>query len=162
MVGHFLYPFSFPLILHAGGVPMASDLTTTVLSKIIPAAAEKAAREGLTAGTFPVDFTVTVKGEVSVRPDTEKVPTVSIPIKEVLGLFIQRSGALREANISLLSSCISDALAAKGGDGGAKGALAGEFDAAFGDTVAAFLATLPKTKVKGAVDMKAVMVTITE
>jgi hypothetical protein len=141
---------------------MASDLSVLVLSKVVNSAAEKAAREGLSAGVYPVDFTVTVKGEVSVRPDTEKVPTVSIPIKETLALFIARSGALRDANIALLSECIADALAAKGGEGGAKGALTGEFDAAFGEVVSNFLATLPKTKVKGAVDCKALAVTITE
>jgi hypothetical protein len=139
---------------------MASDLSVTVLSKVIPAAAEKAAREGLTAGTFDVDFTVHVKGPVTIRPDTDKTPTVSIPLKEVLALFIQRSGALRDANIALLSECIGDALAAKGGK--ATGALSGEFDAHFGKVVTAFLSTLPRTPVKGAVDCKALEVTITE
>ena len=141
---------------------MASDLSVTVLSKIVPAAAEKAARDALTPGKFDVDFTVHVKGPVVIRQDTEKTPTVSIPLKEVLGLFIQRSGALRDANIALLRDCISDALAAKGGDGGAKGALIGEFDEAFGKVVADFLSTLPKTPVKGAVDVKNISVTITE
>ena len=141
---------------------MASDLSVTVLSKVIPAAAEKAAREGLTAGTFDVDFTVHVKGPVTIRPDTDKTPTVSIPLKEVLALFIARSGALRDANIAILSECITEALAAKGGDGGAKGALVGEFDAVFGQVVTDFLSTLPKTKVKGAVEMKGLAVNITE
>ncbi len=141
---------------------MPSDLTVTVLSKIVNSAAEKAARDTLTAGTFPVDFTASVKGSVVVRADTEKVPTVSIPVKEVLALFIQRSGALRDQNISLMASCISDALNAKGGKGGATGSLVGEFDAVFGDTVAAFLSTLPKTRVKGAVETKGLVINITE
>ena len=141
---------------------MANDLTMTVLSKLVNARAATEARDGVTAGEFPVDFTVTVKGIVAVKEDTVKVPTVSIPIKETIGLFIARSGAMREANIRLLAECIGDALAAKGGKGGATGSLAGEFDAAFGDVVASFLAGLPKTRVKGIVDVKGVTFTVTE
>jgi hypothetical protein len=141
---------------------MANDLTMTVLSKVVPARKASVHRDGVTAGSFPVDFTVHVSGMVNVKEDTEKVPTVSIPVKEVLGLFISRSGALRDANIALMKECISDALAAKGGKGGAKGSLEAEFDAAFGQVVAGFLSTLPKTKVRGEVDMDGVTVTVTE
>jgi len=141
---------------------MANDLTMTVLSKLVNARAATEARDGVTAGEFPVDFTVTVKGIVAVKEDTVKVPTVSIPIKEVLALFVARSGAMRASNIRLLAECISDALAAKGGKGGATGSLAGEFDAHFGETVQAFLAGLPKTAVKGVVDVKGVTVKVTE
>ena len=139
-----------------------NDLTTTVISKLVNARAASEAREGVSAGEFPVDFTVKVTGMVTVKEDTEKVPTVSLPIKEVLALFIARSGAMRAANIRLLTECISDALAAKGGKGGATGSLVGEFDAAFGETVTTFLAGLPKTAVKGIVDVKGVTFTVTE
>lgn len=141
---------------------MANDLTMTVLSKVIPSRKASEHRDGVTAGEYPVDFTVTVRGTVNVKEDTEKVPTVSIPIKETIALFLARSGALRESNIALLRECISDALSAKGGKGGAKGALTAEFDAAFGEVVTAFLATLPKTKVRGEVEMDNVTVTVTE
>ena len=141
---------------------MANDLTLTVLSKVIPSRKASAARDGVAAGEFPVDFTVSVKGIVTVEEDGEKKPTVSIPVKEVLALFIARSGATRDANIALLTSCISDALAAKGGKGGAKGALEAEFDATFGKVVEQFLSTLPKTRVRGDVVMDGVTVTVTE
>ena len=141
---------------------MSNDLTTTVLSKLVAARSASEARDGLAAGEYPVDFTVSVSGMVTVKEDTMKVPTVSIPIKETIGLFIARSGAMREANIRLLAECIGDALAAKGGKGGATGSLAGEFDAAFGEVVTAFLAGLPKTTVKGVVDIKGLTVKVTE
>jgi len=138
------------------------DLTTTVLSKLVAARAASEARDGVSAGEYPVDFSITVTGVVTVKEDTVKVSTVSIPIKETLALFIARSGAMREGNIRLLAECIGDALAAKGGKGGATGALAGEFDSHFGEVVTAFLAGLPKTAVKGVVDMKGVTVKVTE
>jgi len=141
---------------------MANDLTTTVLSKLIPARAASEARDCVAPGEYPVDFTVTVKGVVTVKEDTVKVPTVSIPIKEVLALFVARSGAMRAANIRLLAECIGDALSAKGGKGGATGSLSSEFDAHFGEVVASFLAGLPKTNVKGIVDVKGVAFTVTE
>ena len=141
---------------------MASDLVTTVISKLVSAKEASAARDGVGAGTFPVSFTLTVEGTVTVRKDTEKIPTVSVPLKEVIALFLARSGATREAAIALLRECITDVLASKGGKGGAKGALEAEYDAAFGDLAEALLATLPKTRVRGAVDLDDVIVTVTE
>lgn len=140
---------------------MANDLTMTVLSKVIPSRKASEFRDGVTAGSFPVDFTVSVKGTVVVEEDSEKVSTVSIPVKEVLALFIARSGALRDSNIAILRDCITDALNNKGSKG-AKGALVKEFDAAFGEVVTDFLATLPKTRVRGDVVMDGVTVTVTE
>jgi len=139
------------------------NLVTTVITKIIKGSAAEAARDALSAGTFPVDFVLKVTGEVTIRPDTVKVPTVSIPLKEVIALFLARSGALRENNIALLSECIGDALRAKaGGEGGATGALTSEFDETFGEVVNNFLATLPKTKVRGVVDVKGLSVEVTD
>jgi hypothetical protein len=159
--GDNLIPFYPLVILTAGGKHMANDLTMTVLSKVIPSRKASAHRDGVTAGEYPVDFTVRVSGLVNVKEDTEKVPTVSIPVKEVLGLFISRSGALRDANIALMKECITDALNNKGTKG-AQGALTAEFDAAFGQVVAGFLSTLPKTKVRGEVEMDGLTVTVTE
>ncbi len=139
---------------------MANDLTLTVLSKVIPARAASEYRDGVTSGEYPVDFTVTVKGTVKVEEDGDKVSTCSIPVKEVLALFVARSGALRDSNIEILKTCITDALNAKGGK--AQGALKKEFDANFGEVVENFLSTLPRTKVRGDVVMDGVTVTVTE
>ena len=43
-----------------------NDLTTTVISKLIAARSASEARENIAAGLYPVDFTVTVKGVVTV------------------------------------------------------------------------------------------------
>ena len=139
---------------------MPTDLTMTVLSKVVPARKASEARDGISAGQYPVDFTVKVSGMVVVEEDGNKTPTCSIPVKEVLAMFIARSGALREKNIELLAACISDALEAKGGK--AQGALKKEFDAVFGEIVDNFLSTLPRTKVRGDVVMDGVTLTITE
>jgi hypothetical protein len=139
---------------------MASDLSLTVLSKVIPARVASEHRDGVSAGEYPVDFTVTVKGTVKVEEDGDKTSTCSIPVKEVLALFIARSGALKNSNIEILKTCITDALNAKGGR--AQGALKKEFDAAFGEVVEDFLSTLPRTKVRGDVVMDGVTVTVTE
>ena len=142
---------------------MPTDLTMTVLSKIVPVRAASDFREGCTVGEFPVDFTVKVKGVVNIKEDAKpKTPTTSIPVKEVLGMFIARSGALREKNIEILTECLTEILTAKGGKGGAKGSISPEFDKVWADTVEAFLATLPKTRVRGEVEMDGVTVEITE
>jgi len=142
---------------------MASDLTLTVLSKVIPARAASEHRDGVSPGAYPVDFTVRVSGTVNVKDDaTPKTPTTSIPVKEVLGMFIARSGAHREANIKVLRECLTEMLTSKGGKGGAKGSISPEFDAAWSDTVGAFLETLPKTRVRGEVEMDNVTVEIIE
>jgi hypothetical protein len=139
---------------------MENDLTLTVLSKIIPARKASEYRDGVSAGEYPVDFTVSIKGIVTVEEDGYKTPTCSIPVKEVLALFIARSGALRDKNIEILKDCITDALNAKGGK--AQGALKKEFDAAFGEVVEDFLSNLPKTRVRGDVVTEGVTVRVTE
>ena len=142
---------------------MASDLTLTVLSKLVPARKASDYRDGVDVGAYPVDFTVKVRGTVNVKDDaTPKVPTTSIPVKEVLGMFIARSGAHREANIKIMRECLTEMLTSKGGKGGAKGSISPEFDSVWSDTVGAFLETLPKTRVRGEVEMDNVTVEVVE
>lgn len=106
-------------------------------------------------GVYQVDETITVhvNGVLTVLTDTEKTPTVSIPVKEVLALFIARSGATREASLNLLRECLTDAL--KGGVKG-EGAVdaAASVDAEFKAAVADLTASLPKTPVRGAIKWK--------
>lgn len=143
---------------------MASDLTLTVLSKVVPSRKASEYRDGVSAGEYPVDFTVKVRGTVNVKEDaTPKTPTASIPVKEVLGMFIARSGAHRDANIKILRECLTEMLNSnKDKKGGAKGSISPEFDSVWADTVEAFLSTLPKTRVRGEVEMDGVTVEITE
>jgi hypothetical protein len=113
----------------------------------------KADRDAVAAGSYAVDVTVRVRGTVDVAADTAKTPTVSIPVKEVLALFIARSGATREASLKLLRECLTDALS-KGVEGAGAVDAAADIDAAFKAEVAALTASLPKTPVKGAVKAK--------
>ena len=98
---------------------------TIALNNLVATAAAKAAREALEVGTHQVDITVRVTGSLNVAKDTEKTPTVSIPVKEVLALFVARSGCTREASLKLLRECLTDALA-EGTKG--EGAIAGAVD----------------------------------
>ena len=131
---------------------------TIALNSLIETKVAKAAREGLEVGTHQVDVTVRVTGSLTVAEDTEKTPTVSIPVKEVLALFVARSGCTREASLKLLRECLTDALAeGTKGEGAIDGAV--DIDAEFKAMVSTLTASLPKTPVKGAVKAK---LTVTE
>jgi hypothetical protein len=101
-------------------------VTTIALTKAIPKKEADAARTALTPGKYPVDFVARITGTMSVGAHTEKTATVSIPLKEVLALFIARSGITRESSIKLLSECLTDAL--KGDNTKATGAVAAASD----------------------------------
>jgi len=139
----------------------SADLTTldaatlTALSKTFADAA-KDARDNLAVGKVAVNATVTiaVSGEVVVGADTEKTPTASIPVKEVLALFIARSGCTREAGIRLLRECLTDALT-HGVEGAGVINAAADIDAEFKAEVSRLTASLPKTPVRGSVKVKA-------
>jgi len=133
-------------------------IDTIALNNAVETKVAKEAREALEVGKHSVDFMVRVTGTINVAEDTEKTPTVSIPLKEVLALFIARSGCTREASIALLRECMTDAL-----KDGVKGVgavdAAADIDEAFKAEVAALTASLPKTPVKGKVTTK---LTVTE
>ena len=131
-------------------MPTLNDLTTLALSRAVSAKADKLAREGVAPGHYDLDLTVRVTGTLEVLEDTEKTPTVSIPMKEVLALFVARSGCTREHSLNLLRECMADALR-DGVKGEGAVAAAADIDAQYKASVAEMLATLPKTPVKGAV-----------
>jgi len=128
-----------------------SQVETVALGKITSTAGLSAARDGLSAGVHFVDVVVRVSGTLTVAEDTDKVPTVSIPLKEVLALFVARSGCTRAASLALLAECMTEALAGGGVSGVGAVEAAADIDAAFKASVGALLAALPRTKVRGAV-----------
>jgi hypothetical protein len=136
------------------------SITLTALSKIVADMA-KDARDTVTAGSYRVNTTVTINvtGEVKVSEDTEKTPTCSIPVKEVLALFIARAGFTREHSIELLRSCLTDALN-EGVEGVGAVDAAADIDVAFKQAVSDLTASLPKTPVKGKVVVKAALTEI--
>ena len=125
-------------------------LTALALSRAVNKKADDLAREGVVAGTYDVDMTVRLVGTIEVLEDTDKKPTVSIPMKEVLALFVARSGCTREASVKLLRECMTDAL--KHGVTG-QGAIDAAADIAkeHKAIVNEMLETLPRTFVAGAV-----------
>ena len=124
------------------------------LHKEIAKAAE-GARECLEDGTtYAVNetFTCTVTGEVKVsETPAPKIPTVSIPFKEVLTLFVARSGFTREHTLALLTECLTDAMSA------GKSAIGSvpEVDEAFALVTAEFLKGLPPRQDKAITKVKA-------
>ena len=128
-----------------------NNATIIALAKVVGAKESAAARNGLGIGRHEVDFTVRVRGSMVVGADTNKIPTVSIPMKETLALFIRYCGITREAAMAILERAMNDAL--EQGPQGA-GAIAealpmiAEIEASI---VNPLLARLPKTPVKGAV-----------
>lgn len=104
-------------------------------------------------GKHEVDFTVRIQGGVSILDDTERTPTVSIPMKEVLAIFIQRSGVTRAASVKLLKEAMTEALKKDVKGAGAIDAAV-DIDQASKDIVEEVAASLPKTPVKGRVTCK--------
>lgn len=90
---------------------------SVALSKIN---ADVNARETLLPGTYNVDTMVHVKGTIKVGEDYLTRPTVSIPLKETLALFIAYSGVTGPHAIAALRLAMQHAIAE---DGTGKGEL---------------------------------------
>jgi len=102
---------------------MDTNLQTVALAKLVGEKTKTfiAARAALTEGTHNVDCTIRVTGTLHVGTDYDTAPTVSIPLKETMALFIAYSGITREHAINVLTRAMTDAIAA---NGKGKGALA--------------------------------------
>jgi hypothetical protein len=125
-------------------------LTALALSRAVNAKADAVAREGVTEGHYDIDMTVRLVGTIEVLADTDKKPTVSIPMKEVLALFVARSGCTREASVKLLRECMTEALL-HGVKGEGAVAAAADIAAEHKKVVNEMLEGLPRTFVAGAV-----------
>lgn len=88
--------------------------------------ANPTARKQLCPGRYEIDETVHVTGTLTVGEDYSTTPTVSLPVKEVLALFVARCGMNREEAIELLRASVSEAIAIRGK---AKGQIACSIDA---------------------------------
>lgn len=122
------------------------------LSKL---AAKTGARELLTPGVYNVSTLVKVEGTIKVGEDYEATPTVSIPIKETMALFIKYCGCTRESAIKLLTQAMNEAMDANNGK--AQGYLAETIpfiDETMKTVEAEILKKLTKQKRKGAVTSK--------
>ena len=72
--------------------------------------ADKTARENLSPGTYPIDATIRVKGQIKVGEDYSRTPTASIPLLPTMALLIKRMGFQRDKALALLTECVTEAL----------------------------------------------------
>lgn len=107
------------------------------------------------AGVHRVDATVLVRltGTVTKLEDTEKTPTVSIPLKATLALALQKAGIQRENIAAILVEAMTEALE-MGEQGEARIAdQLNDVEEAM-QRVTAITRDLPKTPVSGATTCK--------
>lgn len=109
------------------------------------------ARAELAPGRYDVDLTVNVHGHMTVGADYSTVPTVSIPLKETLALFIHYCGITREAAMNVLRRAMTDSIEATGTGAGALAAALPVVAETMEQVENDILATLPRQPRKGVV-----------
>ena len=106
------------------------------------------ARDKLTPGTYSVETVVKVSGTLTVAPDTERVPTVSIPLLPALALALRYAGVTGNAARDAILRGVREALE----NGQAAADLLPEgLESEVAALKKSIAAELPKTPVKGAV-----------
>ena len=75
-------------------------------------AAEIKSRADLSPNTYSVDDTLTLdlKGTIVVNPEEKYTPTISIPLKVTLALFVRYSGITGAVALNALEKAMSEAL----------------------------------------------------
>ena len=121
------------------------------LSKLAAAAN---ARASLTPGEYEVDTTVHVKGTLKVGADYDTAPTVSIPLKETLALFIAYSGVTGDHAINALVKAMRQSIATDGTGAGVLAATMPVINATMARVEAEVIALLPRQDRKGPVTAK--------
>lgn len=81
------------------------------LANVLPKDAKKN-RENLAAGEHDLDteITLAIKGTVKVSEDEEYTPTIKVPHKLALALFIRYAGVTGEAAVKALTKAMAEAL----------------------------------------------------
>jgi hypothetical protein len=110
-----------------------------------------AARKATAVGRHEVDFTVRVQGSINVNADTDKAPTVSIPLLETLALTLRYCGITREHAKALLTKILRQAIAANGMGQGALMETLPWITEMIEEIKRDIIAELPRTAVSGAV-----------
>lgn len=130
-------------------------IETLALAKAVKDAAAKKAREELAVGKHSVDFTVRVSGELTVGEDESYTPTVKVPFKAALALFVRYSGVTGDAALNALVKAFTEAVEA---DGDTVAALEASADLVAAEArLNAALGELPKATRKGKVLTKLVV-----
>lgn len=81
------------------------------ITKAIKSAAATKARNGIRPGVYNVDILLRIAGALTVNRDETYTPTVDIPLKATLALFIRFCGITREAAKAALVRAMTEALA---------------------------------------------------
>lgn len=131
-------------------------IQSQALGRLVSETAMKQARKDLAPGLHVIDMTVRISGALRVADDTCRIPTSRIGTKSLMGLFLARSGALREANLVLLEECIGEVIARsvmddEEADCQVSDALASTYEARYDAIVERFLEGLTPVPVRGAV-----------
>ncbi len=116
------------------------------------------ARGAVVAGTYPVDVTVHLSGDVSVGEDTDKASTSSLVSEDFLIVALHMAGCTRDRAAAVIEQVAAAWINVKDKDAAkaAREELVERFDAD-GNLRAMFAemkARLPRTDVKGAVSFK--------
>lgn len=126
-------------------------MNAEVMSALEKAAKKAGHRDELSQGEYDVDAIVRVVGTLKVGTDYEATPTVSIPLKETLALFVHRCGCTRDKALEVLADCMRDAIGATNRGAGALVEALPEVSATMSTVQHEVLAKLPKAKKRGAV-----------
>lgn len=91
--------------------PTLDPAVLAALANILPKDAKKG-RGKLAAGEYAIDTEVTlaIKGAVKVSADEKYVPTIKVPHKLALALFIRYAGVTGEAAVKALTKAMTKAL----------------------------------------------------
>jgi hypothetical protein len=112
------------------------------------------AREMLKAGEYDIDTTVRISGKIRVGEDYKVAPTVSIPLKETLALFIAYSGVTGEHAIKALRLAMQHSISLTGCGQGELAKNMPIVDENIARVQNEIIATLPRQPRKGQVTTK--------
>lgn len=131
-----------------------NDIDRATLATIAKAIKVSLGAHRPAAGTHDVAESITfdVTGQVNVSEDSERTPTVSVPLLPTLALFMRYSGCTGPASLAALERAMREALEA-GTDSGEAIAEVADIEAAEARVVDAMQA-LPKVPKKGAVTVR--------
>jgi len=110
-----------------------------------------AARAALQPGKYEVDMSIKLSGTVTIGESGEKKSTVSIPVKGVLGILLQRAGVTREASIELITEAVTQAMNSSSDGTKGESALDSYVEDIFSEVSDRIASSLPKTPTAGRV-----------
>jgi hypothetical protein len=112
------------------------------------------ARQMLTPGEYDIDQTLHIKGTIKVGEDYDTAPTVSIPLKETLALFIAYSGITGDHAKAALVKAMQHSISLTGTGQGELAKTMPVVNQTLAEVENDIIAKLPRQPRKGAVTSK--------